>query len=284
MGEVCACLLNPSGSLSVLVLVALQSCRPDAGFLHVQNWSVERNSSGALFQLKRGEDSDTDKGSNWAIEILDEVDVSGKRIVALRSARCGGYLHVRKSAPQLQTEKGGIAKWSVFMLHKESRNVGSKWVAEDLGGGRCRLQSVYTKEYLHVRESFAGLEAQGSTEKVLQLSDSAGSPGSVWSMQAAHPKILDSSVGSRILQHSYEIQFQGCDASASGGRCTMSIQRNSVDWMQLEVETNTDVGILSACARRAKSNCLMKPPLRVVFDPLTGCISGSNTRVLKLSQ
>jgi hypothetical protein len=279
--------LQPSGALCILPIVSLQSERTieheNGGFLHVRaGWSTVPR--GRQFQLHTGHNGETDRGSGWGVEFLDAHSGSvsgsgGSCVVALRSTRCGGYLHVRKSAPSLAENEEGARKWEVFMLHDSNANRGSQWIMESVEGGRFIFQSRHmVGMYLHVRESFENLVASGRKEQVLQLSPHRESVGSVWKINTSHASFLS------LMRHSYELSLNE-EMTSMGTRssCVVSVNRDAAPWINVKTEVDAEAGQMAICISRADDGLLIKPPLALSFDPSTGCISGTNSRIYDVS-
>ena len=303
--EACGGFLEENGAYSFLPMVTLQTQRSQQsqgqgqgqgqgevgtgwGCLHVRRGFASLK-KGSQFQLQNTcAGAVTDKGSLWGLEFLDGGEAAlipgTRRVVVLRSVRCGGCLHVRESAPALSSEEGGgeegegAQKWAVFMLHSDSSSLGSQWDLAMLEDGMATLQSRYTGGYLHVRQSFLSLMAGGHKEKVLQLHSNPQSVGSVWRMHSAHESLLP------LFQHSYQLSLRrrACRETAEWS-CCVDITRSGVPWVSVSVELNSEVGHMSVCVHRLEDGLLAKPPLVIAFDPTTGCLVGTQSRYLEIN-
>eukprot|EP01094_Clydonella_sp_ATCC50884_P002139 TRINITY_DN11645_c0_g1_i1.p1 TRINITY_DN11645_c0_g1~~TRINITY_DN11645_c0_g1_i1.p1 ORF type:complete len:510 (-),score=113.97 TRINITY_DN11645_c0_g1_i1:23-1327(-) len=234
--------LTRSGGLQMCPLVALHSAREGAGCLHVRAGWVQHG-RGRELQLigAAGAAGVEDIGSLWGLEMLSGWrDENGRqeRDVALRSTRCGRYLHVRQSAQELQAQ-GPDWKWRVLMMH-ESSGSGSVWVLERDGVDTCHLRSRRTDEYLHVRKGFAELKKRGLKEQVFQLSADRGSAGSRWRLRAAREYLLSPQCS--IIEHSYSMHLR---AGAAQDSCCVDVQRDGSAWASVSVKLNSDHGLLT---------------------------------------
>lgn len=307
--------LSSGGGLDMCPLVALQCLRgPRAGCLHVRRGHMSHKPGCQLQLLYEDGGGDGSRkrggGSLWGMQFLGGGAADGSaRMVALRSAHCGAYLHVRDDAAKLRGADGkGADKWKVLTLHPSCEDAGSKWLYEPAAGAGvdgqqcCTFHSARTGQFLHVRESFESLQQSGAKERVLMLSSAGGSKGSTWQLLAAHPSMLDTPRAT-ILTHSYEIELQSAGAcssssssSSAGGTqlaCSHDIRRDGEPWVAVETIVDTEEGEVGVQVRPHDEAAAAdhggggggpeKPPLHVRFDPLTGCVVGEqHTRTYRV--
>lgn len=270
-----ATFLEETGSLTMAPLIALQSARaseagvaaPAKSFLHVRtSWaSIPK---GQQFQLS----SDDKSGSHWGIEFLPQIGGSSDVVVALRSAKCGGYLHARRTS-----QAAGKNKWEAFMLHREKNSPGSQWIRVwHSADGKCSFESVqFPGKFLHVRRSHDSLVTGSHKEQVFQLCDDSTSShrdGNMWRMQAAVSSLLDT------FHHSYNIAWTAGPTGSSTTACQMVIKRDDEPWRLVDVDVNSEAGAIVTSVRDAASRNLVKAPLRTIFDPLTGNVLDNSNK------
>lgn len=256
-----ATFLRADGGMDILPLVVLESEEAQGQYLHVRNqWAKwhpnrvfqlcgNRNNQGTLFGLQ----SDAKTGS-----------------VMLRSVISGRYV--------TGSSTFGLAgqKWSVLSLQVTPTEA-SLWniVQEaDPASGKVRTRitccdpasSKSKSSGLHVRKTWKELIKNKKKEEVFMLyKDNDCSSGSFWKIHARCPEMQP------LLSNSYSIKH-AIPSSPQSDWFALSIERNGVFHRQVEVQDNSEDGIL-ICKQFAMIDDKLRiiaPPSYIHFDPLTG--------------
>ena len=162
------------------------------------------------------------------------------------------------------------------MLHDSSECKGSHWKLVMGDRMRCRLRSSRTGQCLCVHNGHAELAAAGHKEQVLHLDDEE--TATWWQLRAADPNLLAGPTGG-IMSHSYEVELERLHIEApphSYATCCHAVQRDGVPWAFVETELSSEAGSMSVLVRCAASGVLKKPAFHLSFDPLTGCVRGTD--------
>jgi len=256
-----ATFLRPDGGMDILPLVVLESEEALGQYLHVRNqWAKwhpnrvfqlcgNRNNQGTLFGLQW----DAKTGSVMLRSVISGRYVTGSSTFGLAGKKW--------SVLSLQVTLTEASLWNIVQeIDPATKKIRTRLTCRDSAISKSKSSG------LHVRKTWKELIQNNKKEEVFMLhKDNDCSSGSFWKIHARCPEMQP------LLFNSYSIKH-AIPSSPRSDWFALSIERNGIFHRQIEVQDNSEDGIL-ICKQLAMIDDKLRiiaPPSYIYFDPLTG--------------